>query len=514
MIPLIRLEGVDVAIEGSTILRDLRWCLREGEHWAVLGGNGSGKSTFLKLIRGELAPAPGCMSRRVYGFDGEEQITAVGIKEKIALVSPEQQTRYLTQEWSLSALQVIHSRVGGGDYAYQRLETRELDRVRMIVQLLGISDLLSRNVQELSTGELRKVLTARALASAPRVLVCDEVCDGLDAASRENLLAALNRVAREGTQLLLTTHRTEEIIPAITHRLFFREGRIIESGVSPPASGERKTGRGELLPEAVLPKRRSTVQAGRLMDAEVLIQIERADVFLNGRRVLRDINLEIKSGEHWAVLGPNGAGKSTLLKLILGDLHPAFGGCVRRFAFTPKNTIWEVKRRIGFVSPELQSNYRDDVTGLEAIASGFFSSIGLMQKASRRQLAQATRLAGELGLSTLVEKSILRMSYGEFRRILLARALVQRPQLMICDEPFDGLDVGGRQQIASMLDAVAQSGTSLVLVTHHTNDLPYCLTHVIELKAGRVMFQGSAAHRAERQRREKHGRRALLLEAP
>ena len=254
--------------------------------------------------------------------------------------------------------------------------------------------------------------------------------------------------------------------------------------------------------------------AGQLHDAKVLIQIERADVYLNEHRVLHGINLEIKSGEHWAVLGPNGAGKSTLLKLILGDVHPALGGRVRRFEFTPKNTIWELKRRIGFVSPELQSNYRDDVTGLEAIASGFFSSIGLMLKPSCRQVAEAATLARKLGLGELVGKGVLQMSYGEFRRILLARALVQRPQLLICDEPFDGLDVSGRQQMADTLEAVARSGTNLVLVTHHARDLPGCLTHVIELECGRAVFQGAAARHAAQRRREKVSWRADLLPAP
>ena len=512
MQPLIRLEGVDVEIDGKVILRELRWCLRKGEHWAVLGGNGSGKSTFLKFIRGEIAPAPGFSGKRVYGFDGDEQVTAVGIKERIALVSPELQTRYLTQEWNRTAVQVIHSGFTGGDYAYQRLSEMQGNRVREIVQLLGIAELLPRNVQELSTGELRKVLIARALAGAPHVLICDEVCDGLDAASRESLMSALNRVARSGTQLLLTTHRAEELISAITQRLLFKDGRIVESGVLPLASSESKAADGGALP--AIPKTRSMVKAGQRFDAKVLIQIEHADVFLNERRALHDINLEIKAGEHWAVLGPNGAGKSTLLKLILGDVHPALGGRVRRFEFTPKNTIWELKRRIGFVSPELQSNYRDDVSGLEAIASGFFSSIGLMLKPSRRQMAEATRLAHRLGLGELVGKSVLQMSYGEFRRVLLARALVKRPQLLICDEPFDGLDVSGRQQMAGTLETVAQSGTSLVLVTHHANDLPGCLTHVIELKRGRAVFQGAAARYAAQRYCETQDGQAHLSPTP
>ena len=169
--PLISLESVDVALGGTTILRGINWRLRAGEHWAILGGNGSGKSTLLKLIRGELWPAPGG-GRRVYGFDGDEQATAVGIREKIALVSPELQGRYLQQEWRLTGRQVIRSGFQGGDYVYQRPTRKQKDYAQSIGEMLGVDDLLERNVQELSTGELRKTLIARALAGSPRVLVC------------------------------------------------------------------------------------------------------------------------------------------------------------------------------------------------------------------------------------------------------------------------------------------------------------------------------------------------------
>lgn len=490
MIPLVRLEGVDVAIDGTPILHHLRWCLRRGEHWAVLGGNGSGKSTFLKLLRGDLAPAPGGMGRRVYGFDGEEQITAVGVKEYVALVSPELQTRYLTQEWCRAALEVVHSGFSAGDYTYQVLTATQKRRAATIIRALDIAALMRRNIQELSTGELRKVLIARALASSPQVLICDEVCDGLDARARRDLLATLNRVARSGTQLLLTTHREEELIPALTHRLILRRGRIVDCGAMPPRGTRSRTAPASSPDGHESPLRRYPVRADRPAESRVLIQIERASVFLNNRRVLHDINLEIRSGEHWAVLGPNGAGKSTLLKLIVGDLHPAWGGRVRRFEFTPQNTIWELKRRIGFVSPELQSSYRDDVTGLEAIASGFTSSIGVMLRPGRRQFAESARLAEQLGLARLASRSVLEMSYGELRRILIARALVHRPQLLICDEPYDGLDPDARRQLAAVLEVAARGGTNLVVVTHHADDLPACVTHRIELRSGRTFRQG------------------------
>jgi molybdate transport system ATP-binding protein len=486
-LPLIQLESVDVALAGTTVLHGITWRLRRGEHWAILGGNGSGKSTLLKLLRGELAPAPGGIGRRIYAFDGDVQTTAVGIREKIALVSPELQGRYLQQEWRLTGMQVIHSGFLGGDYVYERPTPVQLELARSVIQTMGIEPFLKRNVQELSTGELRKILIARALAGSPRVLVCDEICDGLDAASRAGLLHALNRVAREGTQLLYTTHRAEELIPAITHRLMLREGRIVESGELkqpsvPPNDAPRPR------PRTTPPI--SSAQSSSANAAEPLIRIERADVFLNEKHVLHDIHLEIRRGEHWAILGPNGSGKSTLLKLILGDVHPALGGRVQRFAFSPRNTLWQVKRKIGYVSPELQANYREPITGAEAIASGFFASIGLVQAITPRQRRRIARLIHTLRLRDLAAKNVLQMSYGEVRRILLARALVHEPELLICDEPFDGLDASARLEISKTLEQAARDGTTLLVVTHHAADLPTCTTHVAELRSGVVARQG------------------------
>jgi ABC-type molybdenum transport system ATPase subunit/photorepair protein PhrA len=148
---------------------------------------------------------------------------------------------------------------------------------------------------------------------------------------------------------------------------------------------------------------------------------------------------------------------------------------------------------MGFVSPELQTNYREAMTGAEVIASGFFSSVGLMQRASREQKRKVAALVAALGLRELAARNILHMSYGEFRKVLLARALVQEPEVLICDEPFDGLDAPARADFARALEGAARRGANLVMVTHHLADLPRCITHVAELSAGRLTFAGAAA---------------------
>ena len=498
--PLVRLENVDVALDGKTILRGVSWQLRPGEHWAMLGGNGSGKSTLLRLIRGESWPAPG-RGRRVYALDGGEQTSAVGVKEAMPLVSPELQQRYLQQEWRLTGRQVIESGFGGGDYVYQRLTAGQAQAVEGVARLMGAEHLLGRNVHELSTGELRRVLIARALAGEPRVLVCDEICDGLDATARGGLLKTLDKVARRGTQLLFTTHRSEELPPALTHRLVLEKGRVVEcdkleakmarSAIPPiqpgPTSALRNLRRG---PEAAAQRRADSPQP--------LISIRKANVFLGPRRVLCDVNWEMRAGEHWAVLGGNGAGKTTFLKLVIGDLHPALGGLVQRFEFTSRNTLWELRRRIGWVSPELQAGYREDISGAEVVGSGLFSSVGLRRRLTSRQRARVAAVMAGLGIESLAARNALQVSFGEFRKLLLARALVQEPALLVLDEPFDGLDAASRRGMAAALERVAAAGTSLLAVTHHADDLPGCTTHVARLAGGCLEFQGTLLQFTER----------------
>jgi molybdate transport system ATP-binding protein len=362
-------------------------------------------------------------------------------------------------------------------------------------RLLGADRLLSRNIQELSTGELRKVLVARALVGSPRVLVCDEICDGLDRVARTDLLNALDRVARNGTQLLYATHRREELLPVLTHQLVLDQGRVAQCRRLPRPIGSPNQG---LLACGPNPLR---VEPHRTAGAEgrrVLVRLERADVFLGRRRALRDIGLEICRGQHWAVLGPNGSGKSTLLKLIAGDLHPARGGRTQHFGLRQGAALWELKQKIGFVSPELQSQCREPMSGADAIASGFGSWIALRREITRSQRQKVQSVMDLFHLRALSDKNVLRMSYGELRQILLARAVVQDPALLLCDEPFDGLDAAARAQMTRALETVAERGTSLVVVTHHPAELPRCTTHVAELEEGRIVFQETTAAFAAR----------------
>ncbi len=484
---LIELHNVDVALGGVRVLRDVTWALRRGEHWMIRGANGSGKSTFLRLLRGEVWPAPK-KGERIFRLVGATQMTAIEVRRHIALVAPESQERYLRQEWNMTARDVIHTGFAQSDMLYVKLTREQKRRVESLARQFGITSLLARNMQTLSTGELRKILIARAVVGAPLLLLLDEVCDGLDARFRRKLLRMIEMIARRSMQIIYTTHRPDEALAVITHEAEFKDGRMIRQGkfVQTRAAVQRAAS----VPLAEMKTKRQPDAGGTLAGRPLLIRIENADVFLDREKVLQGIRWELRRGEHWAVLGGNGAGKTTFLKLIASDLYPMFGARVSRFEFTADNTIWDLRRRIGCVSPLLQTHYREQLTAEQVVVSGFFSSVGLMDKPTPAQLRRARALLREFGLTRLRAKSMLTLSFGELRKILTLRALVHDPELLIFDEPFDGLDAASRQDFARALEHIAARGTQLLVVTHHLDDLPRCLTHGLFLHRGKILTSG------------------------
>jgi molybdate transport system ATP-binding protein len=487
--PLIELRSVDVALNGTTVLRGVNWSHQAGENWLVRGANGSGKSTFLRLLRNEVWPVPN-RGERVYRLDGLTQTTAVEVQRHIALLSPELQERYLQQDWRMNGRNVIETGFAQTDMLYVKLTRGQKQCVEVLAQQFGIAPLLERDMQTLSTGELRKILIARAMVGAPRLLLLDEVCDGLDAKFRREVLAMIEAIARSETQVIYTTHRTDEALSIMTHELEFENGRIVRQRTLPRSQSKaRRPQRAAGKAGARRPTAEST--PGFVPpNGSPLIQIENADVFLDRAKVLHGIHWRLQRGEHWVVLGSNGAGKTTFLKLIASDLYPAFGARVNRFEFTADNTIWDLRRRIGCVSPLLQAHYRERLTAEQVVVSGFFSSIGLMDRPNAKQRRKVRALFQEFSLEHLLAKGMLSLSFGELRKILTLRALVQDPELLILDEPFDGLDLESKADFAAALEQIAARGTQLLIVTHHLDDLPQCMTHGLFLDAGRIKAAG------------------------
>jgi ABC-type molybdenum transport system ATPase subunit/photorepair protein PhrA len=209
-----------------------------------------------------------------------------------------------------------------------------------------------------------------------------------------------------------------------------------------------------------------------------------------GAAALREVDWEVLPGEGWAVSGPNGAGKSTLLKLILGDVQPLPGGRVRRFGQTARSgrmSIWEIKQRIGSVSAEFQARYAQAATAEEVVLSGLEASIGVYREFSAEERDLARRWLEFFGLAEVAGVELARLSNGQQRRALLARAMMTGPELLLLDEPCAGLDAESRRELLGFLVRLRTLGTAVVYVTHHPGEVAGLGLRELRLERGRVV---------------------------
>ena len=219
-----------------------------------------------------------------------------------------------------------------------------------------------------------------------------------------------------------------------------------------------------------------------------LVEIKNADVYVGSNLVLKSLSWTMNEGENWAVVGNNGCGKTTLMKLIFGEIIPVYGGQVHWFGKRELTPLLEVREMLGYVSAEYQTNYDRPASGWEVVASGFFSSIGLHDSITPDQKESALNAMVHLGIKALTHTPFRQMSYGEARRVLLARAMVRQTKLLILDEPCAGLDIPTRERFLATLEKL--SGTCMIYVTHRIEEIMPCVTHVLFLKDGQIVAQG------------------------
>ena len=479
--PLLTLDHVDVDLAGAPVLCDVTWRLARGEHWGIVGANGSGKSTLLGLIAGTIWPAPERGTRR-YDFGAGEETDAVRARDEIVLVGHELQDRYTRRAWNFTALDVVLSGIYRTDIPRRKPAAGQRERALDVLRRLGVADLAARRFLELSRGEQRRVLIARGVAFEPSVLLLDEPASGLDARARVELDAMLALVARECT-LVCAAHLPHDLPRFVQRYLRIDGGHVAAVERS---SSERGAARLESAPSAAA----TTGALHGAAPARVpLIELTHADAWLAGRRVLDDVSWQLMPGEHWLVTGENGSGKSSFLRGLHGQLRPALGGSVAWPALGNPRDVWELRKQVAWVSPELQASYRYPSTVRACIASGFTSSVGATRRPTAAEARRVDELLDELELKPLAERLLSTLSYGQARRALLGRLLANRPRVLLLDEPWEGLDAPMAELLRATLERVAADGTQLVCASHLATYRSH-FTHELKLAEGRVVQAG------------------------
>jgi molybdate transport system ATP-binding protein len=486
--PLVTLDRVDVRLSGAPVLSGVTLALHRGEGVAILGANGSGKSTLLRLLRGDVWPDPASAGRRLFhGPDGAWE-SPIGVRDRMARVAPEAQDAYVRNDWDLRVEVVIRSGFFDALWPAEAATPAQAAAVRAAAERMGIADLLGRSFLEVSRGEGRRVLIARALAPGPDALLLDEGADGLDAASRAELLAGVSAVLRGGTAVVMATHRPEEIVPEIGRVVRIAGGRIVWEGTREEALGTARpsTSSGRAAHSSSSSTPTGPPPLAPSPSSRALFTLRDVTVLVGGRAVLDRITWTVRRGERWSVLGPNGAGKSTLLRLLAGAEQPA-RGTIERLDLGPRASREDLRGRVGLVSPELQASHRLDALAADVIASGFEGSIGLAEPATAGQREAARAAAADLGIEDLLPRHVLALSYGELRKVLLARALAPGPEVLLLDEPLAGLDPEARAFTLAVLDRATAAGTTLVAVSHHPDELPGRPDGTLRLSGGRAV---------------------------
>jgi molybdate transport system ATP-binding protein len=499
--PLVKLEAVKLSLNNSLILENISFSLQPGQCWLISGANGAGKSTFLKLVRGELWPDVGIGLRRFALVGDESRSSPIGVRERMAIVSPEAQDRLVRLELPLEGLEVVQSGIHQTDFLQYPLESDGLAQVDALLKSMNLEHLRERRIMEMSKGQLRRILFARALVGQPRVLILDECFSGIDPESRANLMGNVDDAVHAGLSVIYTTHRREERLESTTHELQLEHGRIVQSGPFKPNAE----------PDVVGVKHASpSPPATPIFTLEPLIEMDRADVYLGEvlgsetapdgmgaatqKKVLKQISWRLHRGEQWAIIGHNGAGKSTLAKLILGEISPALqtstgGGVVRRFG-RERMAIWERQARIGLVSSDVQIRHRVDAPGHVIVASGLGGSVGWARDLEPQENQRVEELLTALEITDLRDRSGLETSHGQLKKLLIARALVTNPEIVILDEPFDYLDAHSRSLLLELIEHESDR-TQFITVAHRLEDIPRNVTHGLWLEAGRVRFAGA-----------------------
>ena len=456
----------------------VNFCMEEGEHIAIVGRNGAGKSMFVDLLTGRHPAFPDMVR---YGFDEPyDNLKYISFRDTYG--GDNDRTYFLQQRWNQMEIDEETPTVGQKlEEAYQLAgEDTPARRAlqKHLYELFHLEGLLDKYIILLSSGELRKYKLAASLFTNPRVLIMDNPFIGLDAQTRDQLKELLTMLAKEqGLQIILVLAKTDEIPEFITHIVEVKEMKVM------PKVAHR--GQSLCNPVANAPYSQQGQSPCATAAPEEVIKFNKVTIRYGTRTILKDLDWTVRKGEHWSLSGQNGSGKSTLLSLVCADNPQSYACDISLFGHQRGSgeSIWDIKKHIGYVSPEMHRSYKQNIPAIQIVASGLKDTVGLYVKPNEAEQAQCRKWLNIFGIGHLADRNFSEMSSGEQRLILVARAFVKEPSLLILDEPLHGLDDVNRRMVKNRVDEYCQDPEkTLIYVTHYQEELPRCIDHALYLE--------------------------------
>ena len=458
-----------------SMAKPVTFTLNEGEHIAIVGRNGAGKSMFVDMLTGRHPAFPGMVR---YGFD-EPYNNLKHITFRDTYGGDNDKTYFLQQRWNQMEIDEETPTVGSKlEEAYQLAGEDTPARRALqehIYELFQLKPLLDKYIILLSSGELRKYKLASSLFTAPKVLIMENPFIGLDAKTRDQLKELMRMLANDqGLQLILVLAKTDDIPDFITHIVEVKDMQVMPKVA---IADWKPKSRPALITKKTTP---ITIQP----DAPKMIEFKKVSIRYGDRTILKDLDWTVLQGEHWSLSGQNGSGKSTLLSLVCADNPQSYACDISLFGHKRGSgeSIWDIKRRIGYVSPEMHRSYKQNIPAIQIVASGLKDTVGLYVRPSEAEREQCRKWLNTFGIGHLADRKFMEMSSGEQRLVLLARAFVKEPDLLILDEPLHGLDDNNRMMVKEIVDKYCEDcSRTLIYVTHYQEELPNCIDHSIFL---------------------------------
>lgn len=495
---IIKLSNVNVRSARKLLFNDLNFEVKLGEHWALIGAGGTGKTALLETLAGNFNVTGGHIERPFYDNYVKSHTPEDPFFNHTHLVS------YLPVKYQFRNLSNI------SEFFYQQRfnaafsedaptvanylkETSESCTVtgqwteESVKDLFQLGPVFDKQLIKLSNGETKRLRLAAALLRNPKLMLLDNPLVGLDVQTRATFDEILSTIAASGVTIVLST-TVGEIPSVVTHAALLHDGKIIKT-VSRLEFGTLSVATSTLKPistaklSALVPKTHPPV-------FENIVKMTDVTVRYGDALILDSVSWVVRAGERWALRGPNGAGKSTLLSLINGDNPQAYANDIVLFDRKrgTGESIWDIKKKIGFVSPELLQCFHSTATCRQIVATGFHDTIGYLNPVTTDQEHIVDQWVKILELNESADEPFETASPAIQRLVLLARALVKNPPLLVLDEPCQGLDSSQQLRVQSVLDAVCmESPTALIYVTHYQEELPACINHLLELENGRVV---------------------------
>lgn len=490
---ILTLSQVRVRQATYTLFEALSWQIEAGENWALIGESGSGKSALLQTIAGNLPVSAGKIVYQFYegvkqNYLADASFTA---QKMMAMVASKHQFKNLSNTKDFYYQQRYNSS-DSEDAPTVQFYLNQIPKSTIAnptwtfdytIQKLKLEPLLDKQLIKLSNGETKRLLLAAALLKHPSLLLLDNPLTGLDVQSRAAFNDLITEISQSGITIIMATS-PHEIPDAITNIAILDQQQLKKTMLKEAFKPESLKSN---LVQVDMEELKDLLSQKPDASFSTIISMENVNIRYGENQVLNNINWKVLPGERWALLGSNGAGKSTLLSLINGDNPQAYANNIVLFDRKRGSgeSIWDIKKKIGFVSPELHQYFPAETSCLQVIESGFYDTLGLFRPSNPQKTELALRWMKLLQIESNARKLLKNVTASTQRLVLLARALVKNPPLLIFDEPCQGLDEQQQQHFKYLLELICQnSNTTLIYVTHYQQEIPAVVDQVLRLEQG------------------------------